>query len=177
MPLKGIPSRINADLLYVLAKMGHGDSVCLADANFPADSIASFTVIKSPVRITGLTSEVLKDILCLMPLDQYIDKPLKVMDRVPNDKTKNLHVPAYELLSQAAGFENVDLLDYVERFQFYEEAKVFIKNHLIINIITTEYTNYSNINTNTNRNALLLFKVMINHYMLMQLYSKVYYKK
>jgi L-fucose mutarotase/ribose pyranase (RbsD/FucU family) len=112
-----------------------------------------------------------------MPLDQYIDKPVKVMDRVPNDKTKNLHVPAYELLSQAAGFENVDQLDYVERFQFYEEAKVFIKNHLIINIITTKYTNYSNINTNTNRNALLLFKVMIKHYMLMQLYSKVYYKK
>ena len=126
MPLKGIPSRINPDLLYILAKMGHGDSICIADANFPSDSIASNTVIKTPIRISGATYEVLKDILSLLPLDQYVDKPLKVMDRVPNDKSKNIHVPAYQLLSQTAGFDNVDKLDYVERFQFYEEAKVLL---------------------------------------------------
>lgn len=122
MPLKGIPSRINADLLYVLAKCGHGDSIVVADANFPSDSIASHCIVKTPIRVSGLTSEVLHDILQLMPLDQYVDKPIKVMDRVSKDKETNLHVPAYESLSQTAGLA-IDELDYIERFQFYEDAK------------------------------------------------------
>lgn len=129
MPLRGIPPRINSELLYTLSRMGHGDSILLADANFPSDSIASHCTVKKPIRVNGSTYEVLKDILHLMPLDQYVDKPLKVMDRVPNDKSKNLHVPAYELLSQTAGYDNVDKLDYIERFQFYEEAKVTYLYH------------------------------------------------
>jgi L-fucose mutarotase len=123
MPLKGIPNRIHPELLYILAKLGHGDSICIADSNFPSDSIASNCVIKQPIRVSGLTSEVLKDILVLLPLDQYIEKPVKVMDRVPNDKEKGLIVPAYELLSKAAGYQSLDKLDYIERFQFYEDAK------------------------------------------------------
>lgn len=122
MPLTGIPTRINAEFLYVLARMGHGDKLCIADANFPSDSIASNCVIKTPIRVSGLTSEVLHDILQLMPLDQYVAKPLKVMDRVPSDKEKNLHVPAYEFLSKVSG-QSVDNIDYIERFQFYEDAK------------------------------------------------------
>ena len=34
--LKGIPSNISPELLYVLAKMGHGDEIVLGDANFPS---------------------------------------------------------------------------------------------------------------------------------------------
>ena len=34
--LKGIPVILSPDLLHTLAKMGHGDEIVLADANFPA---------------------------------------------------------------------------------------------------------------------------------------------
>ena len=121
MPLKGIPLRINPELLYVLAKLGHGDAIVISDANFPSDSIASNCIVKQPIRVSGSTSEVLHDILLLFPLDQYLEKPVKVMDRVQSDK--GLLVPAYEALSKAAGFSSIDKLDYIERFQFYEDAK------------------------------------------------------
>nr|MBP8972773.1 fucose isomerase [Anaerolineae bacterium] len=38
--LKGIPRIIPPELLKVLAEMGHGDDLVLADANFPAASVA-----------------------------------------------------------------------------------------------------------------------------------------
>ena len=40
MPLIGIPDSITPELLYGLAKMGHGDRLVIADANFPLDSVA-----------------------------------------------------------------------------------------------------------------------------------------
>ena len=36
--LKNIPPILSPDLLYVLANMGHGDEIIIADGNFPADS-------------------------------------------------------------------------------------------------------------------------------------------
>ena len=122
MPLKNIPGSINPELLYILAKMGHGDKLIISDANFPSDSIASNCVIKTPIRVNAKTSEILKDILVLFPLDQYTPKPVAVMDRVYEDKKRNLEVNAYQLIANAAGITPTDL-DYVERFEFYEQAK------------------------------------------------------
>lgn len=122
MPLKGIPTSITPELLYALARMGHGDLLVIADANFPSDSVASNTVIKTPIRIHGTTSEILHDILKLFPLDSYSPTPVCVMDRVQSDKDKNLVVPAYDMITNAAGLSAKDLT-FVERFQFYEQAK------------------------------------------------------
>lgn len=41
--LKGVPRVLNPRLLHVLASMGHGDELVLADANFPAAAIANHT--------------------------------------------------------------------------------------------------------------------------------------
>ena len=38
--LKGIHPLLHADLLHTLAAMGHGDELVIADANFPAASMA-----------------------------------------------------------------------------------------------------------------------------------------
>ena len=43
--LKGLDPRLNADVLYALRAMGHGDFLIVADTNFPSDSIASQTVL------------------------------------------------------------------------------------------------------------------------------------
>ena len=119
MPLKGIPDSITPELLYLLARMGHGDSIVIADANFPSDAIGMHTTTKTVVRVRGQTSEIAYDVLQLMPLDTYCENPVQVMDRVDEDKTRELVVPAYAALSLATEHS----LEYVERFQFYERAK------------------------------------------------------
>src|SRR5918995_6363842 len=42
--LKGLDPLLNADLLYVLAAMGHGDELALVDKNFPAVSLGARVV-------------------------------------------------------------------------------------------------------------------------------------
>ena len=122
MPLIGIPDSITPELLYAIAKMGHGDKLVIADANFPSDSVASNTILGTPIRVSGSTSKILADLLKLFPIDQYEEFPVGVMDRVPSDKEKNLVVPAYKNLSAAANLAE-DKLEYIERFEFYERAK------------------------------------------------------
>ena len=122
MPLIGIPERISAELLYALARAGHGDKIVIADANFPSDSIAASATISTPIRVNARTSEILGDILALLPLDQYMEHPIAVMDRVPRDKERKLSVPSYSALADAARKEEENLL-YLERYLFYETAK------------------------------------------------------
>ncbi|MGY4503874.1 L-fucose mutarotase/ribose pyranase (RbsD/FucU family) [Bradyrhizobium sp. GM24.11] len=38
--MKSIASVLNADVLYALRSMGHGDDLVLCDTNFPADPVA-----------------------------------------------------------------------------------------------------------------------------------------
>ena len=43
--LKGLDPRLNAEVLYALRAMGHGDVLIIADTNFPSDAIARETVL------------------------------------------------------------------------------------------------------------------------------------
>jgi L-fucose mutarotase len=122
MPLLGIPRSITPELLYVLAKMGHGDTLVIADGNFPSDSTALTCTVTTPIRINATTSDLLRDILGLFPLDQYVEQPVGVMDRVDSDKIKGLEVPAYKAIAGAAG-KSDNQLQYIERFEFYRKAK------------------------------------------------------
>ena len=125
-------------MLYALARAGHGDKIVIADANFPSDSIAASAVISIPIRVNASTSQILGDILKLLPLDQYMEYPIAVMDRVPRDKERKLHVPAYAAIGEASK-RDVSSLDYVERFKFYEQAK----NAFVV-IQTNDPTLYAN---------------------------------
>jgi L-fucose mutarotase len=122
MPLKGIPLSLTPELLYALARMGHGDMLVIGDGNFPSDSIASHGQVKLPIRVHGSTSSILHDILQLFPLDSYDPKGVCVMDRVPHDKEGGLQVPAYEAIATECGLASNEL-NYVERYEFYELAK------------------------------------------------------
>ncbi|XP_027863807.1 fucose mutarotase isoform X2 [Xiphophorus couchianus] len=121
--LKGIPSVLSPELLYALAKMGHGDELVLADANFPASSICACG--PKEIRADGLgIPQLLEAILKLLPLDTYVDRPTAVMDLVKSDKQRRLAVPVWDtytqLLSQAGSQSS---LEKMERFNFYERAK------------------------------------------------------
>jgi len=121
MPLKGIPSLISPELLYALASMGHGDEIVLADSNFPSESVAKASGARL-ILCDGLPiPRLLKQILKLFPLDQYVAQPVGLMDLVDNDKKKGLQVPIWQEYKQIVG-DDVQF-EMIERFEFYERAK------------------------------------------------------
>ncbi len=54
--LKKIDPLLNADVLYALRAMGHGDDLVICDTNFPADSVARQTVLGKVLRIDNTTA-------------------------------------------------------------------------------------------------------------------------
>jgi L-fucose mutarotase len=76
--LKRIPPLISPELLLVLAQMGHGDELVIADANFPATSMAHRLVRADGVGAVAL----LEAVLTLLPIDTFVNEPAHVMRRV-----------------------------------------------------------------------------------------------
>ena len=80
--LKGISPLLSPELLAALCRMGHGDTLVLADAHFPAETLG-----KHVLRADGLKIPALLDgILPLFELDAYVPAPLLMMDAVPGDR-------------------------------------------------------------------------------------------
>ncbi len=114
--LQGISKLLTGDLLKVLCDMGHGDEIVIADANFPAETVA-----RRLIRMPGVDgSQVLEAILPLFPLDTYVDSPALVMDLTEGDKAKGMPEPAvWQVYRDATGGE----LGLIERFDFYERTR------------------------------------------------------
>lgn len=125
MPLKGIPNELSPELLKVLAAMGHGDEIILADAHFPTASICTHG--PQEVRADGLPAPaLLKAVMQLLALDDYVDYQVALMDLVPSDKEKGEQAPPiwaeYKDILNAAEKKTVQI-EMMERFAFYERAK------------------------------------------------------
>jgi L-fucose mutarotase len=69
--LKNLDPLLNADVLYALRAMGHGDDLVLCDINFPADAVARRTVLGRLLRIDGVSAA--RAILSVLPLDSFVD--------------------------------------------------------------------------------------------------------
>ena len=81
--LKHIPDFIDAELLWILAAMGHGDELAVVDRNFPAQSVALETATGKLVTVNGLGAPAcIGGILELMPLDSFVKAPIAWMDSV-----------------------------------------------------------------------------------------------
>ena len=121
--LKSIDPLLNADVLYVLRSMGHGDDLVLCDTNFPADAVARQTVLGKLIRIDNVTiSRAARAVLSVLPLDSFVDKPASRMEVVgqPNE------IPPVQRAVQAeidAAEGRSWPMGSVERFAFYERAK------------------------------------------------------
>jgi len=133
--LKGISPLLSPELLSTLYKMGHGDEIILADAHFPADSFN-----KNVLRADGIgIPDLLKAILPIFELDQYVDHPLAMMDAVKGD-TLDPDVEERYLKSICITNPTAASIDRVERFAFYERAtKAFAV------VVTGETAKYGNI--------------------------------
>src|SRR5262245_55179650 len=121
--LKSIDPLLNADVLYALRSMGHGDDLVLCDSNFPADAIARQGERGRPLRIDNVSAaRAARAILSVLPLDSFVDRPASRMEIVgqPNE------IPAVqsEVQREIDAAEGRSLpLGAVERFAFYELAK------------------------------------------------------
>ena len=95
--LKNIPALISPELLKVIAEMGHGDELVLADANFPGTSIG-----KRCIRCDGHgCAEVMGALLTLFPLDDFVKCPLAVME-VPDGMFEANTPPIWKAFREAA---------------------------------------------------------------------------
>jgi L-fucose mutarotase len=121
--LKGIDPRLNADVLYALRAMGHGDYLVLADTNFPSDSVARETRIHRLLRMENLTSaQAAEAILSVMPLDTFIDDAAMRMEIVGKPKEiPPVQKEVQKAIDKAEG-KSWPLVS-IERFAFYERAK------------------------------------------------------
>ncbi len=96
--LKSIDPLLNADVLYALRAMGHGDDLVICDTNFPADSVARQTTLGRLLRIDGVTaSRAARAILSVLPLDSFVENPARRMEIVG----KAGEVPAVQAEVQA----------------------------------------------------------------------------
>ena len=118
--LKNIPPLLTPQLLFGLAKLGHGDDVALVDANFPADRIAEEAGALL-VNLPGLsTTEVLQAVLSVLPLDTF-ESPCSWTMQVVNDaQAVPLPVAEFRQLFKAQSEAEPASL---ERFTFYAQAR------------------------------------------------------
>ena len=121
--LKSIDPLLNADVLYALRSMGHGDDLVLCDTNFPADSIARQTVFGRLLRIDNVpASRAARAILSVLPLDSFVDKPasrMEIMDKPEEIPPVQAEVQA--VIDAAQGRPSP--MGGIERFEFYDLAK------------------------------------------------------
>jgi L-fucose mutarotase len=121
--LKNIDPLLNADVLYALRAMGHGDALVLCDANFPADSVARETGLGRLLRIDGVDSaRAARAILSVFPLDTFVDHAAHRMEVV--DKPKEIPPVQAEVQREIDRAEGRQApMGSIERFAFYERAK------------------------------------------------------
>ncbi len=121
--LKSINPLLNADVLHALAAMGHGDTLVLCDANFPAESVARQTSLGKLLRIDGAsTPEVAEAVLSLMPLDTFVDDAAQCMAVVGSPDERPAVQQEVQAIIDASETESFPLVP-VERFAFYEKAR------------------------------------------------------
>ena len=133
--LKGISPLLSPQLLEVMARMGHGDELVLADAHFPGETFNERVIRADGLRIPDL----LEAILPLFELDSYVPDPMIMMDAVEGDELDPEVERSYmeQIVKTNPGVSSIKRID---RFAFYERAKIAFAV-----VMTGETAKYGNI--------------------------------
>ncbi|WP_298833600.1 RbsD/FucU domain-containing protein [uncultured Piscinibacter sp.] len=116
--LKGIDPLLTPELLKVLAEMGHGDEIVLADANFTAVALAAG---KPLVRLPGADMRrAAAAVLSLLPLDEMVERPVAYM-QVGGTEPPYRSALQREVIDELASRGHLRPLqcEPTERFAFY----------------------------------------------------------
>ena len=115
--LRGLDPLLTPDLLHALASMGHGDTIAVVDANFPATATARRLIVLSGAD----APTVLGAILSVLPIDDFEPDPITVMQMVGDPDATPAPVRDFiAVLSQHAASPPVA----IERHAFYSAAAV-----------------------------------------------------
>lgn len=120
--LKNIDPLLSPELLKVLAEMGHGDEIVLADANFTAASLAAG---KPLIRLDGAGMRAAcAAVLSVLPLDAYVEQPIAYM-HVGGSAPEYRSALQREIIGDvvAAGVATAAQCEAMERFAFYERTR------------------------------------------------------
>lgn len=116
--LNHVHHALTPDVLWALMTMGHGDSIALVDANFPAASVAAKTCTKIPIEWPIETLLALEAVLRHVPLDPYDPEVAPVQGMAVVDEPGTIPevvAGAAPLFAAAGGFKTT----LVERHAFY----------------------------------------------------------
>lgn len=130
--LKGIPSILSPDLLKVLAEMGHGDEITIADAHYPLSGAGGQIIRADGHRICDLLEAVMR----YFPLDRYNEWQYALMEPVAGDTAPDIWQSYGEIVGRHEHAETT----LFERFEFYRRA-----SHSHATIMTSETAQYANI--------------------------------
>ncbi len=120
--LKGLDPLLNADALYALRAMGHGDDLIICDTNFPAASVAAETALGELLRIDAPAAGVARAVLSVYPLDTFVDDAAARMEVVgAPDEIPEVQREVQAVIDAAEG--RAWPLIGVERYAFYARAK------------------------------------------------------
>lgn len=116
--LRGLDPLLSPDLLHILAAMGHGDRIVIADANFPGSAVA-----RRICRLDGISAtEALRAILSVLPLDSFVDDRAQVMQVVGDASARPIVFHEFQTLIDNLADHPAPLTP-IERFAFYEVAR------------------------------------------------------
>jgi L-fucose mutarotase len=125
--LKGIDPLLSPDLLKVLAEMGHGDEIVVADANFTAASLAVEASGRSKPLIHAPGADVertARAVLSLLPLDAFVDQPVAFMHVSGRPEGfRSAQQRAVIGMIEAGGHATAAQCQAVERFAFYDRVR------------------------------------------------------
>jgi len=120
--LKGLSPLLSPELLKLLAEMGHGDEIVLADANFTAVSLARGKPI---VRLLGVGMRpACAAVLSVLPLDGMVEQPVAYM-QVGGTLAGYRSALQREVIAdlEAAGAASGAQCEAIERFAFYRRVE------------------------------------------------------
>lgn len=116
--LHGIDPLLTADLLHALRAMGHGDTITIVDANFPAATCA-----RRLVAVPGIEAGVLfRAVLSVLPIDDFIPRPMLTMQVVGEPDSVPPAVAELREIATTAGIDAARM-GTTDRHAFYSIAR------------------------------------------------------
>ena len=116
--LIGLDPLLGADLLHALASMGHGDTIAIVDANFPATTMG-----RRVVDVRGANApRVLDAVLSVLPVDTFVAPAIFTMEVVGDAAAVPAPVTDFLTVLNARGLAVCDV-GKLERDAFYARAR------------------------------------------------------
>ena len=116
--IKKVSPVISPELLKILAEMGHGETIVLADANYPVMT----GKVKHVIRADGIgILELLGAVLELLPIDNFVKKAVGFMNADEGDPYTPAIQDRYKEILEREGVGE-EKIEYLDRLTFYKKA-------------------------------------------------------